>query len=122
MIFSFLQPYVLAISIGAGLVASAGSGWLGYKVGTTKVQASWDASVLARKAGEDAALNAAAAAIAKIEVKSEKHIQPVRLEIRTKTVYRDCKHSDDSLRNLNTLITGNELPPGSGVPGTNPTP
>ena len=122
MIFSFLQPYVLAIAIGVGLTAAAGSGWLGYKVGSTKVQASWDASVLARKAGEDAALNAAAAAIAKIEVKSEKHIQPVRLEIRTKTVYRDCKHSDDSLRNLNTLITGNELPPGSGVPGTNPTP
>jgi uncharacterized membrane protein YraQ (UPF0718 family) len=92
------------------------SGLFGTWVGNTFKQAEWDASVLAKKSGEDAALRAAAEAIAKIEVKSEKHIQPVRLEIRTNTVYRDCKHSDDSLRNLNSLITGKPVDSGE-LPG-----
>ena len=90
----------------AGLVGSAGG--VGYRTGTHLKQGEWDAAVLRNRAGEDAALKAAAEAIAKIEVKSEKHIQPVRVEIRTNTVYRDCVHSDDSLRNLNALIEGAE--------------
>lgn len=124
MIFSFLQPYILAISIVGGVAVSIGSGWLGYQVGTTKVQATWDASVLARRAGEDAALKAAATAIAQIEVKSEKHIYPVRTEIRTNTVYFECKHSDDSLRHLNALITGEETEPSADadLSSTIPTP
>lgn len=122
MIFSLLKPYALGIFIAAGSAALAGSAWFGYQQGARITQARWDASVVARKAGEDAALQAAAAAIARIEVKSERIIQPVRTEIRTNTVYRDCKHSDDSLRNLNALITGSELPGGAGVPGTQPAP
>lgn len=89
--------------------------FLGYRLGTDLNQAKHDAEVVAKKAGEDAALKAAAEAIAKIEVKSETHIQPVRTEIRTNTVYRDCQHTPDSLRHLNSLITGEE-PAGGGVP------
>ena len=90
-----------------------GTTWAGHKAGSTSKQAEWDASVLAKKDGEEAALKAAARAIARIEVKSEKHIQPVVTEIRTNTVYRDCKHSDGSLRNINALIAGES--PGDGV-------
>lgn len=75
-----------------------------YWAGSTIKQGQWDAAKVAEKAGKDDALKAAAAAIAKIQVKSEKHVQPIITEVRTNTVYRECQHSDDSLRHLNALI------------------
>lgn len=123
-----MTAYIKAAVIGAVflvlLALIATGGWLGYQHGSMTVQAKWDASVKAQKDGEDAALKAAAEAIAKIEVKSEKHIQPIRTEIRTNTVYRDCVHSPDSLRHLNSLITGIETQStGSGfLPGPVPAP
>jgi len=82
--------------------------WAAFHLGQVVKQGEWDAAVLSQRKGEDAAIKAAAEAIAKIEVKSEKYIQPVRTEIRTNTVYAECQHSADSLRNLNALITGAE--------------
>lgn len=102
-----VSGYVIAL----GLAMSGGLGWW---AGSSIKQGEWDAKVLGQREGEDAALKAAAEAIAKIEVKSEKHVYPVRTEIRTNTVYRECKHSDDSLRNLNSLIQGTE-PTGTGI-------
>lgn len=93
----------------------------GYAVGLQIKEAEWVKRDLDRKDGEEAALRAAARAIAKIEVKSEKHIQPVLTEVRTNTVYRECSHSPDSMRNINALITGNEEPGGSGMSEGNPT-
>lgn len=94
----------------------------GYDVGQRTKEAEWVKRDLDRKEGEEAALRAAARAIANIEVKSEKHIQPLLTEVRTNTVYRnaECQHSPDSLRNLNALITGDEEPGGSGLPEANP--
>lgn len=92
--------------------------WFSFHLGSTLKQGEWDATVLSEKKGQDVALRAAAEAIAKIEVKSEKYIQPVRTEIRTNTVYAECKHSDDSLRNLNSLIVGE--PGDSSMPATQP--
>lgn len=89
---------------------------LGAWGGSSLKQGEWDAAALNEKKGQDAALKAAAEAIAKIEVTSEKHIHPVRTEIRTNTVYLECKHSPDSLRNLNSLIEGTEFPGDSGMP------
>lgn len=106
--FSFLNPYLWIAALAVLASTAAGSFYGGYKAGTTLVQTKWDASVTANRAGQDAALRAAAAAIAKIEVKSERVIQPMRTEIRTNTIYRDCLHSPDSLRLLNSLITGTE--------------
>lgn len=79
-----------------------GGAWTGARL----KQGEWDAAVVNEKAGKDAALRAAAAAIARIEVKSETHIQPLRTEIRDNPVYRDCAHSPDGLRHLNALIEG----------------
>jgi hypothetical protein len=101
-------------ALAGALLAVVLAAYGGYRTGSTFKQSEWDAAVLGKQKGEAAALKAAAEAIAKIEVKSEQLIQPVRVEIRTNTVYRDCKHSDDSLRNLNALIGGTE-PTGSGV-------
>ena len=109
---STLWAIWLAVTIATATVVGVAS----FRAGQTLVQGKWDASVLAGKAGEDRALKAAAKAISKIEVRSEQLVQPVRTEIRTNTVYRDCKHSDDSLRNLNALIDGAEPAGGSSVP------
>ena len=116
-----LNPYMW-LGAGAILVATnAASALGGYRAGSALKQAEWDASVVARKAGEDAALKAAAAAIAKIEVTSETIIQPIRTEIRTNTVYRECEHPADVLRDLNSLITGEEPQPSGngGMPKAN---
>ena len=108
MIGAFLGSYTALAGVVVCLAAVGGSFYSGYQTGSTRKQGEWDASVLAKKAGEDAALKAAAEAIAKIEVTSETIIQPVRTEIRTNTVYRDCVHPDGVLRNLNSLITGDD--------------
>lgn len=106
-------PAKLAALLVALIAAVAG----GYKLGMDVKQGQWDAATLARKQGQDEALQAAAREAVKIEVQSEKIIQPIRTEIRTNTVYRDCAHSPDSLRNLNALITGAEPAGGGVVPG-----
>ena len=115
-----LGPYALYIKAAVILFLVSSAGIYGYHQGSTGMQAKWDATVLARKDGEEAALKAAARAIARIEVKSEKHIQPVVTEIRTNTVYRDCSHSDGVMRNINALITG-ESPDNGDVPEAKPT-
>lgn len=83
--------------------------WAAYSHGRDSKQAEWDATRVAEASAKAAALEAAASAIAKIEVTSEKIVQPIRTEIRTNTVYRDCRHSDDGLLRLNSAITGQPL-------------
>ena len=78
-------------------------------LGQSLKQAEWDATELVEASAKAKALDAAAAAIAKIEVRSEQIIQPLRTEIRTNTVYRDCRHSDDGLLRLNAAITGQPI-------------
>ena len=78
-------------------------------LGQSLKQAEWDAAALLEASAKAKALDAAAAAIAKIEVTSEQIVQPLRMEIRTNTVYRDCRHSDDGLLRLNAAITGQPL-------------
>ena len=91
----------LAVALAIGLAA--------FLLGRSLKQAEWDAVELAEASAKAKALDAAAAAIAKIEVTSEQIVQPLRTEIRTNTVYRDCRHSDDGLLRLNAAITGQPL-------------
>lgn len=100
---------VLALLILAGAV----------HLGMVIKQGEWDADVVSKQKGEDAALKAAAEAISHIKVTSEKYIQPLQTEIRTNTVYAECVHSPDSLRNLNALITGEPVDGGS-LPASEP--
>jgi hypothetical protein len=110
----------LRVGIVLALLSSLLTG--AFLMGRLTVTAERDAADLAKKAGEEAALQATARAIAKIEVKSEKHIQPLLTEVRTNTVYVECKHSPDSLRNLNALITGDEDAGVDSLSQTQPTP
>lgn len=100
----------------AALAAVSFIVWAAYSHGRESKQAEWDAAKVAEAAAKAQALEAAASAIAKIEVTSEKIIQPIRTEVRTNTVYRDCQHTADSLRNLNALIVGAEPTGKSAMP------
>jgi hypothetical protein len=102
--------------------ALIGSLYLGHTLGTAQEREKHQAEEKARREGQDAALQAAAKAIAKIEVKSGPIKESLVREITTVPVYRDCQHSPDGLRYLNELITGESAasPSASGVPGTDP--
>lgn len=102
---------VALISVTTGVLL--GTLYLGHRLGSTQEREKHQAEQKARQEGQDKALIAAAKAIAKIEVKSETIKQDVIREIRTVPVYRDCVHSPDGVRNINSLITGEE--------GTSPT-
>ena len=101
---SLLTVRIVAVAALAGALLVGA-----YQLGRTTMKGEHDAEALGKKAGEEAALQAAARAIAKIEVKSEKHIHPLLKEVRTNTVYRECKHTPDSVLHLNSLITGQEF-------------
>lgn len=70
----------------------------------------------------DSAASAAAFAISKIKVQNRTITNEVQREVQTNVVYRDCRHSDEQLRNINAAITGIQPEPaGSGlVPRTGP--
>lgn len=54
------------------------------------------------------AMDGAAAAIAKLEIKHETIIKPLRTEVVTQTEYRDCHHTPDGLRALNDALTNGD--------------
>lgn len=91
-----------------GVLASVASmaGYQGYTMGADAMiarQAKEDTMV---RAVQDAALRGAAEAIAANRPMYKTIVQKVRHEIEKNTVYRDCKHSDEQLRNINAAITG----------------
>lgn len=68
-------------------------------------QSQFDAEELARKRGESEALQASAKALSEMIEKQEKVTERVIREVKTNTIYRDCKHSDEALNKLNELIS-----------------
>jgi len=82
----------------------------GVRYGTTSKQAEWDAAMLSSKDAQDKALQAAASAIAQIEVKQQTIVQKVQHEVQTKTVYRDCVVPADGVRLLNAAIDARDKP------------
>jgi len=92
---------------------------VGVRYGTKSKQAEWDAAALASKDAQDKALQAAASAIAQIEVKQQTIVQKVQHEVQTKTVYRDCVVPADGRSLLNSAISSRDKPASdSGVQAT----
>ncbi len=60
------------------------------------------------QAAKDAALQAAAAEIAKVDVRYVTINRKLEKEVHEKTVYRDCRHSPDALRLLNDALENRE--------------
>ena len=104
---------ILAIILALCLVAGAG----GF-VGNRLKQAEWDRSIIATKDAQDKALDAAANAIAQIDVKQQTIVQRVTHETVEKPVYRDCVNDPGVMRDINAAIQ----PAGAGeLPNSGPT-
>ena len=101
---------ILAIILALCLVAGAG----GF-VGNRLKQAEWDRSIIATKDAQDKALDAAAKAVAQLNITQQTIVQKVQHEVQTKTVYRDCVVPDDGSRLLNAAISNQEPASGDGV-------
>ena len=91
---------ILAIILALCVVAGAG----GF-VGNRLKQAEWDRSIIATKEAQDKALDAAAKAVAQINVTQQTIVQKVQHEVQTKTVYRDCIVPADGRGLLNAAIS-----------------
>ena len=96
---------ILGIILALCLVAGAG----GF-VGNRLKQAEWDRSIIATKEAQDKALDAAAKAVAQLNITQQTIVQKVQHEVQTKTVYRDCVVPDDGSRLLNAAISNQDQP------------
>ena len=101
---------ILGIILALCLVAGAG----GF-VGNRLKQSEWDRSIIATKEAQDKALDAAAKAVAQINITQQTIVQKVQHEVQTKTVYHDCVVPDDGSRLLNAAINNQEPAGGDGV-------
>lgn len=116
-----MNPYALLIGGAALVTALGGSFFYGWSVGADGVIAEQERTRKAITEVFDKAQQGAAAAIAEMEIKNVTITQPIRTEVRTRTVYAECKHTDSGLRSLNTAITGRPEPTGPGeLPRTDP--
>ena len=105
---------ILGIILALCLVAGAG----GF-VGNRLKQSEWDRSIISTKEAQDKALDAAAKAVAQLNITQQTIVQKVQHEVQTKTVYRDCVVPDDGSRLLNAAISNQGQPvSGDGVQTT----
>lgn len=110
-----MNPWLIV----AALVAVLGAGAGGFKLGADHelaAQAREDAHV---KAAVEAANTAAATAIAGIKVKNTTIHQELQREIRTNTIYAECRHSPDGLRNVNEALAPGRSAGDRKLPGAN---
>lgn len=103
-----MNPYLII----ACLIAILGAGAGGFKLGVDhEVAGQARAEKLVMDASQEMRL-AAAEAISAIKVKNTTIRQELEREIRTETVYADCKHSPDGLRLVNQALTNGAVATG----------
>lgn len=105
-----MSPWVLLAVIGAWI----SSLWFAIGVGQDMEVAAHARENTAAASATAAATSAAAAAISRIEVQRVEITQPILREVRTKTVYMECRHTPDGLRGVNAALTGRAEPAGAG--------
>lgn len=101
-----INPYVILALVVAWGASVGGTAWWFYGAGQDAVVADQAQDEKVRQETLEAAQRGAAAAIAKIEVRHVKVVQPIEREIRENVVYRECRHSPEQLLRLNEAITG----------------
>lgn len=106
-----LNPWLL---LGGGLLWLA-SLWAAFDFGRDVEQGTQALAERTAAAATKAATDATAEAISKIEVQRVEITQPVVREVRTNTVYAECRHTPDGVRGLNAALTGRAEPAGRGV-------
>ena len=106
-----------------GAAVTVGAYFYGVDVGRDSVVAEQERTRTVVREALDNAQTGAAKAIADMEIKNVTINQPIRTEVRTRTVYAECKHTDAGVRALNAAITGRSEPLGeSQLPRANPAP
>lgn|SRR5574343_279214 len=102
----------LSLAMAAGIaVAGAGLYLEGKKAGKNEIRAE---VATQQQIADDAAAKVAAVAaeaISKIKVQNRTVYSEVQREITERPVYRDCQHSPDQLRRINSAITGEPAEP-----------
>lgn len=114
----------LAIII-AVMLAVAGAGWQGFRLGVDHEIASQHREDQHVAEAVDAATTVAADAIAKLRPKYTTIKNEVEREIRTNTVYADCHNTPDVMRKLNEALSPPSRPASASegvVSGAVPTP
>ncbi len=91
-----MNPTVILAGLLALLISIGGAGWYGFGLGYDRHVAEIAAEDKARKEG----LQAAAAEIAKIDVKNVTVQGKVIEHVRTETVYSECQHSPDAWKTI----------------------
>jgi len=108
--------YLYAAILIAGLLGGFTGAW---KVQDWRHGAEQNAQAREERAREEtlkAAQQAAAEAIAKIEVKNVTINRKLETEVREKPVFRDCRSGSDSMRLFNSAIAGSEPAGGRELP------
>ncbi|MGV3727718.1 hypothetical protein [Hydrogenophaga sp.] len=114
-----MNPWVLF----AAAMAVGGAFFYGMDVGADREIAKQKTTQELVDAVYDKAQKGAADSIAAMEIKNVTITQPIRTEVRTRTVYAECKHTPDGLRALNAAVTGRAEPIGQGeLPRADPAP
>lgn len=105
---SLLNPslWLVGLAILAGTFAGGISLGKKWEEGRNAIERNYVAEAV------DAANAAAAQAIAQIKPKYTTIQNEVQREIRTETVYADCRHSPDGLRLVNQALNGGAEPAG----------
>lgn len=101
----------LLIAYGASV---ATTGFVAFDLGQDRQRASQAEKQALVAEAVDAAMATTVTAIAGIEIKHQTIRQEVQREIRTNTVYADCRHSPGGLRSVNDALAG----PGPGSAGS----
>lgn len=112
-----MNPYII---IGV-FIACGASFWYGTQVGADgEIAKQAEFNDVVREVRE-AAQKGAADAIAKNKAKNVTIQQRTEREIRTNTIYADCRNTPDGVRLINESLTGRPEPTSdSKLPGTNP--
>lgn len=113
-----LNPVPLPWMILAFVLAVGGAGTFGYVRGGkdtgNRIAADLARTAAAVNEAQTLALNAAAAKVAEIDVKTTTIRQKTEVITREVPVYGSCRHSPDGLRNVNEALTGQEQATGNG--------
>ena len=119
-----MNPWLIVGLLVAWGLSVAGVGMTAFNLGQDREKAS-EADKRAMVAESvDAALEVAGKAISGIKVHNSTVRQELEREIRTNTVYADCRHSDVGMRSINAAIAGPQaVTPGDGkLPAADATP
>jgi len=106
-----LNPYFL-IAVGLAFLAVGGGG---YYFGGKHARNAMEAQELREERLVAKITESTAEAIADIEIKNTTIRQKVETVTREVPVYRDCQHSPDVVRLLNSALEGGAIPSGNSV-------